>query len=170
MKRYFAMIFLLFGLVGCTGQSAPKVEEEEKPALFKVSDEDREEFHLAIQKALETLDEFKKKLESGETEGVTFTLKVLLEAPDGVNGEHIWVTDITTKDDEYYGVIDNVPVYTEEVKYGDKMKIKKENISDWMYVENGKLYGGYTLRLVRSRMTDEEREQFDAMTGLIIEE
>ncbi|TEB41068.1 DUF2314 domain-containing protein, partial [Flavobacterium circumlabens] len=29
-----------------------------------------------------------------------------------------------------------------------------------MYIENGKLFGGYTMKLLRARMTEAEREQF----------
>ena len=39
-----------------------------------------------------------------------------------------------------------------------------------MYIDNQKLRGGYTLRVLRNRMTETERKQFDADSGLIIEE
>lgn len=35
-------------------------------------------------------------------------------------------------------------------------------ISDWMYIEDGYLVGGYTTRVIRDRMTEEERKKHDA--------
>ena len=73
------------------------------------------------------------------------------------------------KDDKFYGVVANLPESTTEVSLGDTIQIANENISDWMYVENQKLHGGYTIRLLRSRMTESERKQFDEESGWIIE-
>ncbi len=38
-----------------------------------------------------------------------------------------------------------------------------------MYIENGKLFGGYTIKVLRNRMTEEERKQFDAESGMQID-
>jgi uncharacterized protein YegJ (DUF2314 family) len=35
-------------------------------------------------------------------------------------------------------------------------------ISDWMYIEDGYLVGGYTTRVIRDRMTPKERTAYDA--------
>jgi uncharacterized protein YegJ (DUF2314 family) len=51
------------------------------------------------------------------------------------------------------------------VKVGDTVQISNDNISDWMYVDGIKLRGGYTIRLLRKRMTETERKQFDAENG-----
>ena len=37
-----------------------------------------------------------------------------------------------------------------------------DDITDWMYIEDGRLIGGYTTRLLRERMSPEERKQLDA--------
>ena len=42
------------------------------------------------------------------------------------------------------------------------MEINRNEISDWMYIKNSVLHGGYTIRLLRDRMTEEERKEFDA--------
>jgi uncharacterized protein YegJ (DUF2314 family) len=63
-----------------------------------------------------------------------------------------------------------LPESTTDVKIGDKIQILNDNISDWMYVDNQKLRGGFTIRVLRKRMTESERKQFDAENGLIIED
>lgn len=35
-----------------------------------------------------------------------------------------------------------------------------EQISDWMFVQNGKLVGGYTSKVLRNRMSAQQRRQF----------
>ena len=47
-----------------------------------------------------------------------------------------------------------------KLEAGEKITIKDKDILDWMIVENGKLIGGYTIRLAVERMSTEEREQF----------
>lgn len=97
-----------------------------------------------------------------------FALKTRFKTANG--GEHIWVSNISLKDNKYYGVVDNLPESTTDVKIGDTIQIVNENISDWMYIDNQKLRGGFTIRLLRKRMTETERKQFDAVNGLIIED
>jgi uncharacterized protein YegJ (DUF2314 family) len=36
-----------------------------------------------------------------------------------------------------------------------------------MYLEKGKLYGGYTVRVLRKRMTPAEQKQFDKENNII---
>jgi uncharacterized protein YegJ (DUF2314 family) len=74
------------------------------------------------------------------------------------------------KNNEYFGIVDNMPEFTEDIKTGDTIKINKDNISDWMYVNNKKLYGGFTLILLRKRMSESERKAFDLETELIFDE
>jgi len=38
-----------------------------------------------------------------------------------------------------------------------------------MYLENGKLFGGYTIRVLRNNMSEEERKQFDSESGMQID-
>ncbi|WP_371311664.1 DUF2314 domain-containing protein, partial [Flavobacterium circumlabens] len=72
----------------------------------------------------------------------------------------MWLTDVQYKNGKYSGILDNEPEYITEYKIGEKIEVDNSKISDWMYIENGKLFGGYTMKLLRARMTEAEREQF----------
>lgn len=53
----------------------------------------------------------------------------------------------------------------EDAKDKKKAKVvavKTEDILDWMYVDKGVLYGGYTVRASRERLSEAERKAFDA--------
>lgn len=160
-------VLMCVGLAGCNSKQTIRTEREGEPTIYSVQEEDAE-MNAAIQMASTTLQQFKNALQSRNTEYYDFNLKSRFESPDG--GEHIWISDITLKDDKFYGVVANLPESTTEVSLGDTIQIANENISDWMYVENQKLHGGYTIRLLRSRMTESERKQFDEESGWIIED
>ena len=85
------------------------------------------------------------------------------------NIEHIWIGNIQKiESGKYIGVIDNLPEKIKSVKLGDTVQIEKKEISDWMYIKKSELHGGYTIRLLRERMTEEERKKFDAESGMKI--
>ena len=52
---------------------------------------------------------------------------------------------------------------------GDELHAPVDQISDWMYVEDGKLVGGYTLRVVRDSLTEEQQAAFDSNLPFKIE-
>ena len=85
--------------------------------------------------------------------------------------EHIWLDDISYDGDLFTGRLSNAPLHLEDLKLGDKVSVATDDVSDWMIVdEDGRLTGGYTLRVLRNRMSPEEQEQFDKESGLVIED
>jgi uncharacterized protein YegJ (DUF2314 family) len=167
MKRNLLTTLILIGLLSCETNQTGRTERAGEPTIYSVTDEDAE-MNAAIKTANQTLDKFDDALKSGNPEFSFFAIKTRFNTPDG--GEHIWISDILRRDNKYFGVVDNLPESTTEVKVGDTIQIANDNISDWMYLDNQKLRGGYTIRLLRNRMGDKERAQFDAESGLIIEE
>ncbi len=139
--------------------------EKEGDVIYGVTSDDNE-MNNAIKKANETLVQFDEALKSNNSNYKYFALKTRFTTVSG--GEHIWLSKIVMKDNNYFGVIDNLPQSTTEVKIGDTIKIENNNISDWMYIDDKKLAGGYTIRLLRQRMNKEERKQFDKECGFII--
>jgi uncharacterized protein YegJ (DUF2314 family) len=59
------------------------------------------------------------------------------------------------------GVIANPPV-RKDLKFKQRVQIEFSHLSDWMFVDNGKLVGGFTTRLLRKRMAPEEKKRADA--------
>ncbi|MEQ1555004.1 MAG: DUF2314 domain-containing protein [Ferruginibacter sp.] len=135
-----------------------KTEREGDPNLYSTPSDDSE-MNEAISNAKNSLNRFGTALGSNKYDTSTFALKV--KFPTKTGAEHIWATSITIKNGEYFGVVDNLPDLTTKVKYGDKIKLVKEDITDWMFSDNGILQGGYTIKLIRSRMTKEEKDNFD---------
>ena len=119
----------------------------------------------AIAKANNSIQEFITALESDNPDLDFFAIKQKFITRDG-GGEHIWVQDIKLVDSEFIGIIGNEPVYTNAIQLGDTITIDRDNISDWMYYEYDKIVGGYTIRVLRDGLSEEEKAQFDAENGL----
>jgi uncharacterized protein YegJ (DUF2314 family) len=166
MKLHILTILILLGLISCNNNRTTKTERKGEPTIYSVTDNDAE-MNDAIKTAHQTLDKFNTALKSGNLAFKYFALKARFNTLNG--GEHIWVSNIRLKDNKYFGIVDNLPKATTDVKMGDTIQLENNNISDWMYVDNQKLRGGFTIRLLRKRMTEPERKQFDAENGLVIE-
>jgi uncharacterized protein YegJ (DUF2314 family) len=92
--------------------------------------------------------------------------------PYGSSGaaEHMWIGDLAYSGDLFQGTLENDPVYVQDVKLGDRVTVKVEDISDWMIIDDNRMLGGFTLHVIRNRMSEEERKQFDANFGVEIPE
>jgi uncharacterized protein YegJ (DUF2314 family) len=82
--------------------------------------------------------------------------------------EHIWLTDVWYGGDGFRAKVGNVPQKVEDVRFGEEVTVGIEDVTDWMIVEDGVLLGGYTVRVLRSRMTDQEKDEFDRNAGVVI--
>lgn len=49
---------------------------------------------------------------------------------------------------------------------GERLGIEPEDIFDWMAIDSGRLYGGFTLRVARDRLPIEERADYDSYIGV----
>ncbi|EDM34819.1 hypothetical protein PBAL39_02945 [Pedobacter sp. BAL39] len=165
MKNLFLFISCIF-LFSCNPDQKV-IKRAGEPDVLQIEGTDAR-MNGAIKKANETLSLFDAVLDSKDTLITGIALKVRFDTSNG--GEHIWLTDVVKKNGHYNGVIGNSPTSTTAVKLGDTVLVPDEDISDWMYVEDGKLRGGYTIRVLRDQMSDQEKKTFDQENGLIIED
>ncbi len=164
MKNLFYILLTAVVLFSCKNE--PPVNTEAMSNIYNTQETDAE-MNAAIAKANETFSEFKKAFDSKDSNYDAFSIKLKFKSPQGF--EHMWLSDIRLENGDYYGIIDDDPESTTEVKFGDTVKVNMNALSDWMYTENNKLRGGYSIRLIRERMGKEERANFDAMIGMTIE-
>jgi hypothetical protein len=88
---------------------------------------------------------------------------------DGGNVEHMWLTPVTYDGSKFAGTVNNEPEKVKSVKWGQKVTVAPDKISDWMYIWDRKLVGGETLRVLRSAMTPAERAEFDRSVPFTID-
>lgn len=136
-----------------------KIERAGEPTIYNVKSDDPE-MDAAIQASKATLPEFLRVFEKRDTATTDFALKVHYD--DGDQSEHLWLSDLANQNGKLYGVVSNSPEFTKAVKEGETVEVDTSKISDWKYVQNHRLVGGRTIKLLRNHLSPEERKELDA--------
>jgi uncharacterized protein YegJ (DUF2314 family) len=113
----------------------------------------------AVEKARKTVQKFIDALQhpaSGETD---FEVKKPFVQKNEI--EHIWLSDVKFVGGRFQGKVDNLPEKIKGLKLGQLVSVNPDEISDWVYIKNGKLVGGYTIRAHYNELTPEQRKAFD---------
>ncbi|MBA3682609.1 MAG: DUF2314 domain-containing protein [Bacteroidetes bacterium] len=129
------------------------------PDVYLVKEDDAQLIQ-AIEKAKNTLKYFKDSLENAQTHQTYFSIKTKLT--DGNYTEHIWLDAAEIKDNIVYGIVNNVPTNLKNVELGRKIGVSENEITDWLIIENNRLIGGYTIRVIRDKMSRAHRELFES--------
>ena len=153
----FAVLTLL--LAGCA---------KKHPAdnVTYVADDDPR-MNAAIEKARSTVNTFITALKTPRASQTAFSVKMAFT--DGPNTEHMWLTPVRFDGKHFQGTISNEPEQVKSVKMGQQASVEPSKSSDWMFVENRKLVGGYTIRALRDALPPSERAAFDKGATFVIE-
>ena len=81
-------------------------------------------------------------------------------------GEHMWINDIDFDGETISGTLVNEPGAVQNVKNGDRVNAKIDEMSDWMFAVGGRAYGGFSVQAMRSRMQKGELKEHDKAWGL----
>ena len=164
---FIAICTILFSACKDNSQKTNSDNNDGDPITY-FKDDDKA-MNDAIEKAVNTFDQFEKAFVESQKDGKYdgFTIKMGFPTKDG-SKEHMWLSDLTFDGKQFSGILANQPAMEVDVKYGSKVVVKKDMISDWMYFDaDNKVYGGYTMRVMRDAMSPEERALFDEQTGFV---
>lgn len=148
---YLFGVLMLVATTGCDRAGAPT-------PVVRLTDDD-ERMKQAIADAQASVSQFRAALENPGPGQTNFMIKYA--AKDGDTTEHLWVTPVRADGGRFVGTVGNEPQHVSNVSAGQEVTIPAREIVDWMYVEEGKLVGGYTLRVIRSAMSRGDRREFD---------
>jgi len=123
--------------------------------------------NAAIKKSRETVQTFITALQSPKTGQSSFEVKMAFT--DGIGTEHMWLWPVTFDGKCFQGTVDNDAFSVTNVKKGQNASVEPSDISDWMFIENGMLKGGYTVRILRDPMSAQERAEYDKSVQFDIE-
>lgn len=152
MKRVLLFAIYLF-LVACS-PAPTQIPAQVLPTQINTD----VEMEAAFQQARDTLDSFIEKIGTSHPDRSLVAIKVRFFLPDG-STQDLWVDRISYQAGSFHGTMgDDIP--TLKLSIDDKITIARKDIVDWMIVEEGKLIGGYTIRLAFERMTPEEKQRF----------
>ena len=80
--------------------------------------------------------------------------------------EQMWIGEIGFDGDSVSGKLLNSPNWLTSVRAGDAVSVPFGNLTDWMMTTDGRAYGGFTVNVMRSRMSRRERDEHDQAWGL----
>ena len=156
MKNRISLLLVLSALLCCSCGESPDDSSGGLPETLARGGYDQQEMDAAIARARSEVDTFITELSKGN--GTDFSVKAPIK--DGDNTEHFWLTDIVFRDGEFKGMIGNDPGMVGNVEIGQKWTIKKSEISDWMFMRDGKMHGNYTMRPLLDSMPAEAAAWF----------
>jgi len=80
--------------------------------------------------------------------------------------EQMWFTDLFFDGNLITGRLLNKPNKVRSVKAGDQVSRSLNEITDWMFSYGDEPFGGFTVNLMRSKMSPEERQSHDNAWGM----
>jgi uncharacterized protein YegJ (DUF2314 family) len=113
----------------------------------------------AIREAQATLRTFFDAFVRPKSNQTAFLLKARFEHDGDV--EHIWLADIDASVSPLQGTVANEPRLP-TLKFMEPATFTPADITDWMYIQDGYLVGGYTTRAIRDALSPTERAAYDA--------
>lgn len=146
--------------------------------MFRAIAQADPDFHRAYARAAATIPRFIEHIESG-VDGFT-DAKLRFRDPDESErlGEDqlffLWLTDIQFHAESrmFSGTFFEVPREIQKWhQVGQQLSFEAEDIFDWsLLTKDGRLFGGYTLRVTREKLPEEERADYDRYIGVRIYE
>lgn len=120
---------------------------------------DKAEMQAAQERARSEVDQFVVVMSQGA--GENFAVKAPVR--DGEKVEHFWLTGLTYTDGVFTGTINNDPGAVSNVKLGDPRSVPRGEISDWMYMKDGKIHGNYTMRPLLKTLPPDEAAAYRSL-------
>jgi uncharacterized protein YegJ (DUF2314 family) len=153
-----ATLVLVFALAGCSGN---------EPLVTSFATEDAQ-MNAAMEQARASLPKFEERLANPPASQSYIALKGRFEEDGTV--EHMWIGDVAVSGEGYRGKLGNNPVYLKKIQMDQSVLVKRTDVSDWLAIDDGRLVGGYTLRVQRDRLPADKRAEFDSQMGFRIED
>ncbi len=168
MVRSVTLVAVLVTLLGCADSGSSQLGGDAAPENDVISvRKDDAEMEAAMQTARDQFSDFWQAVTTDAQRAVPMVsapmLKVYFfdeDAPE--DGEHMWVQEIDYDGETVSGVLVSTPQQVRSVQAGQTVQFPLERLSDWLYAEEGVVVGAFTVKLLRSRMTDAERQQHDS--------
>ena len=147
----YIIVCLIILLSSCdknAGDFSPSPEIE-----IEQSDKEIEKIADNARRALPT---FFRNLANPEKGASDFYIKYPLSGDDG-GIEYVWLGDIRVKDGVYYGRLANSPTLLDGRKKNNLIAFDPDKITDWMYIQGGKIIGGRSIKYLLEKTPEEKR-------------
>ena len=131
------------------------LEPGAEPKLFDISQHNNA-MKRAVHQARRTVGVFIQAVRHPAAGQHDFQVKKPFRQGDVV--EHLWLSDVSFRGNRFHGLVDNVPRKIKGLKMGDLVSVNPNEITDWAFVENGRLVGGYSIRVLYAELSPKGRK------------
>jgi len=121
----------------------------------------------ATSRAKATLAYFRKAFAAQLRKGAFYGVKIHFRKPDGDDGAHIWLQVNQLFEDLYFCSPIELPSGFVGLKMGESKLATDDEIEDWMILDDGTLYGGFSLRAIREQLPPSKQNEFDSHMGVV---
>ena len=142
---------------GCKDQAkeAKEKRREELRALMHGNTDDPD-IRAAMEQARATTGEFLAALQKPAANQKQFMVRKAFPAKDGKQ-QILWINQVTFDGTLLHGVADDKTVTVGAgIPLDGKVAFPPGEIADWMFNEDGKAVGGFMLRALKMKMTEDE--------------
>ncbi|QDU54670.1 DUF2314 domain-containing protein [Aeoliella mucimassa] len=146
-----------------THDNQTKYHERDEP-LFMAMRSDDLELEATVEQARSSLPWFLAQFTSPYEYGY-YLIKTHIQ--DGDESAYVWTGLVDIKDDCLIVALFEIPSKFANLKSGQKLSITIEEVYDWSIHRNGTLIGGFSQRLQREHVPENERRQYDLYSGTI---
>ncbi len=133
------------------------------PKLTQIISSDPD-YQQTIQDARASLTQFRAMLPSDGSP--RFDCMVKSEVIDGGNPTFLWLPNTRLNGSNFVAEFYDIPHTFTDHSVGDQLDITADSVLDWMVNDAGVLYGGFSIRYLRSRTPEDERPAFDDHVGV----
>ncbi len=159
-----ACVLLLLDIGAATAQSA--LERSKRDEIVVMSD-DHPAMRAAFEKARAGLDGFLALLDKPPPGTRLYAVKIAIH--DGDETEYFWLVELKRSGERFTGRLNNTPRSVKTVREGQVLTFGREEIRDWMYVDDGRrrMVGNFTLCALLTKESRKSAEEMKRATGLV---
>lgn len=158
--RAVGAALLVVGLAMGAAASEPAAETKSPVVYVAPDDADMAE---AVAAARGTLDSVLERVATGGIPMEAIQLKVAIPK-EGGGHENLFVEGIVRLDETTFeGLLANEPRALPGLKRGDRHRFTHDEITDWLFIANGRMHGAYTLRVMLPLLPKQQADEFRAM-------
>jgi uncharacterized protein YegJ (DUF2314 family) len=161
--RHAGWIAALLALVTGTAYAETLQERVARDGIVMVEADDPG-MTAAIRKAQQTLRAFLALAGKPRASATDFAVKVVIL--DGDEAEYFWITPFKAGDGNFSGQINNRPQLVKTVKFGQTITFVEGEIIDWLYMDNGRMQGNFTLCVLLGREPADQAASLMKQFGL----
>lgn len=90
-------------------------------------------------------------------------ISIKVAVPHDLGSEHLWMTGCQSVDAQSFDCVVSNEAVSVPLKLGSRYRFERAAISDWMYRQNGKIHGGYSIRVLLPTLPAQQAQAMTAM-------